>query len=140
MLALADLKDSTEKEVKQHLATEYKEEDDSYGTERNTEYPEHKIKEWLSDADILIAYESVGSWGCDSSSFFLLRKDSKLYEINGSHCSCYGFENQFNPQETTKEALLQRSFYMGGYDDEEEINKEKIKTYINNIKGDKDNG
>lgn len=39
--------------------------------------------------------------------FFLLREKStkKLFEVHGSHCSCYGFEWQFKPDATTLDYL-----------------------------------
>src|SRR5688572_23578212 len=35
-------------------------------------------------------------------------KDGVLYEVNGSHCSCNGLEDQWEPEETTVLALLSR--------------------------------
>ena len=32
-------------------------------------------------------------------------RDGKLYEVHGSHCSCYGLEDQWGPEETTVVAL-----------------------------------
>lgn len=71
-LFLADLADMTEEEIKRHLISEY-------GAPQVA----------LDKLDILIAYESVGRWGCDSSSFFLVQdKATKdLFEVHGSHCS-----------------------------------------------------
>jgi hypothetical protein len=40
--------------------------------------------------------------------FVLFLKDGKLYEVHGSHCSCYGLEDQWDPEETTEEAVLYR--------------------------------
>ena len=48
--------------------------------------------------------------------FVLFRKNGKLYEVNGSHCSCYGLgeesiggsESQWQPEETTIESLKHR--------------------------------
>lgn len=78
-----------------------------------------------------IAYESTGSWGCDSSSFFVFEKDGQLFENNASHCSCYGFENQWEPEPTTQEALLRRGYFsLGGYDNSPEENKAAIKKAI----------
>jgi hypothetical protein len=122
MLLLEDLKGMSEAEVKTHLVNEYEAE---LGI--------------VNDLEILIGYESVGSWGCDSSSFFLLRdKDGKLFEVHGSHCSCYGFEGQFTLEETTIEALKFRInesynhsvFYTGGYDDHEKENIQAATDYI----------
>jgi hypothetical protein len=122
MLLLEDLKDKNEAEVKLHLVNQY------------TADPN-----LLNDLEILIGYESVGDWGCDSSSFFLLRdKDGNLFEVHGSHCSCFGFENQFNLEETTVEALKFRInespyhsvFYTGGYDRDSNENIKSVTNYI----------
>ena len=87
--------------------------------------------------DILIAYESVGDYGCDSASFFLLeeRVTGDLYENHGSHCSCYGFEYQFKPEITTIEYLKSEkfSFTTGGYDDNVSENELKVNKYIKNM-------
>ena len=48
------------------------------------------------------------SYGLDYSygdAFVLLERDWKLYEVNASHSSCDGLEGQFQPEETTVEAL-----------------------------------
>ena len=44
----------------------------------------------------------------EGSAFVLFRRDGQLYEVNGSHCSCYGLENQWDPELTTVEALRHR--------------------------------
>ena len=31
-----------------------------------------------------------------------------MWEVNGAHCSCYGLEGQWEPEETTVEALRYR--------------------------------
>ena len=119
MLALEDLKDCNELEVKGHIAGTFSE----YGRP-NIELPD--------DMEILIAYESVGSWGCDSSNWFLFRSQGKLWENHGSHCSCYGFENQWGPEETSLEYLQSNKFglSLGGYDSDRDGNKELIHNYI----------
>jgi hypothetical protein len=38
----------------------------------------------------------------------LFHKDDKLYEVNGSHCSCYGLEGQFDPEEVLLIELVNR--------------------------------
>jgi hypothetical protein len=88
----------------------------------------------------LVAYESVGSYGCDSSSFFLFRRDEKLYEVHGSHCSCYGFEDQWKPGETSVVALKHRAkegrvFSAGGYDDNETENQRIVTEFVKKLRG-----
>ncbi len=132
---LEDLKDMDEKGVKLHLSKQYGEKE-YYEDEEKDENLFNQLKEY----DVLIAYESVGSWGCDSSSFFLLRKKSsgRLFEVNGSHCSCYGFENQFKPTPVNKIELKNRAkeeyglFYPGGYDNSPSNNISSIKHYVLN--------
>jgi len=104
-LYLEDLAGLPQSQVAEHISKEY-------------EVPLSEVNKYK----ILIAYESVGSWGCDSSSWFLLqdRKTGKIYETHGGHCSCYGFEGQFEPEETNLEYLNSDKFYFstGGYDDD----------------------
>ena len=60
----------------------------------------------ISKLDILCAAYDHESYSGDA--FVLFRKDGKLYEVNDSHCSCYGLQS-WEPEETTKQALLNRS-------------------------------
>lgn len=43
--------------------------------------------------------------------FVLFVEDNRLYEVHGSHCSCYGLEGQWEPEETLLEALQHRIQY-----------------------------
>lgn len=117
-LFLEDLSELNVQTLKQHLITEY-----------------DATSEMLQGAVFLIAYESVGSWGCDSSSFFLFKQKGKLYEVHGSHCSCYGFEGQWEPEETSVVALKERAlkghvFCAGGYDDNGTHNQKLVTDYV----------
>jgi hypothetical protein len=120
MLLLEDLKGMSEAEVKLHLVNEYEAEPGI-----------------VDDLEILIGYESVGDWGCDSSSYFLLKNkiSDELFEIHGSHCSCYGFENQFDLEPMTLEAIKLRSylFNTGGYDTESKENVDEAMEFINSM-------
>lgn len=62
----------------------------------------------LDGAELLLAWYGTGSY--DGSAFVLYKKDGKLYEVNGSHCSCHGLEEQWQPEETTWEALAMRKW------------------------------
>ena len=57
--------------------------------------------------------------------------------MHGSHCSCYGFEDQFRLEESDAEALKIRAsgrrhgfFTTGGYDDARDSNIDEAKKYI----------
>lgn len=44
----------------------------------------------------------------EGDAFVLFRKGEALYEVNAGHCSCYGLEGQWEPEETTIQALRHR--------------------------------
>lgn len=119
-LYLEDLSGCSEDEIKKHIVLSY-------------EADEKEVEKY----EILIAYESVGSWGCDSSSWFLLKEKTtgKLFETHGSHCSYYGFEGQFEPEETTVEYLQSDKFYFccGGYDVNSNENESSVKKYLSKL-------
>jgi len=60
----------------------------------------------LNDRNILFA--SYATEAYEGSAFVLFKRDKKLYEVNGSHCSCYGLEGQWEPEETSWDALAMR--------------------------------
>lgn len=119
-LFLEDLSGYTEQDVRNHIICDYT-----------------TTEQELNQYDILIAYESVGSWGCDSTSWFLFKhkETGELYENYGSHCSCHGFENQFSPEKTTLEYLKSDNFYFstGGYDSNSTNNRKKVDEFIAGI-------
>lgn len=122
LLALADLKGMKQDALRQHVKQSY-------------EYAGN-----LDHCTFWIAYESVGSWGRDSTSFFVFynEEDGKLYENHGSHCSCNGFERQWAPEETSIEYLTSDKFmfYSGGYDEDRDENEDAILGFIRKLKED----
>ena len=56
-----------------------------------------------TEDELLFASYGGGSYEGDATVVF--RKDGKLYEVSGSHCSCYGLEGQWEPEETSIAAL-----------------------------------
>lgn len=63
-------------------------------------------KSVLDGCNILLASYEYECYEGDA--FVLYEKEGKLFEVNGSHCSCYELEGQWKPEETTKEAILKR--------------------------------
>lgn len=62
--------------------------------------------------EILFADYSTGSY--EGSAFVVYRSedDGKLYQVNGGHCSCFGLEGQWDPEELKDLAELElRKFY-----------------------------
>lgn len=68
-------------------------------------------EETLEGCRILFAaYENESYEGY---AMVIFSKDGKLYEVNGSHCSCNGLEGQWEPEETSLEALKIRNYSYG---------------------------
>lgn len=67
----------------------------------------------VKDIDILFASYEQGDY--EGSAFVLFSQNGKLYEVNGSHCSCYGLEGQWSPEETSVEEILYRMEHGKGY-------------------------
>lgn len=89
---------------KEFEATECPIPNKEYWLEKKTKM-EQKLKEW-EGINILFASYSYANYSGDA--FVLFEKEGKLFEVNGGHCSCYGLEGQFEPEETTLEALRHR--------------------------------
>lgn len=83
----------------------------------------------LDGAKIYLAWYGYGSY-CGSS-LVIFEKDGKLYEVNGSHCSCNGLEGQWQPEETSWGALAMRSCdsYCDSGKEAQEALEELIKEY-----------
>ena len=122
VLALEDFSGMSEKEIKEKIAQDF-----------------DIAEEHLRDAEIMIAYMSEGSWGCDSDAFIVFRKDGVLYEAHGSHCSCFGFEGQWEPGPIESiEAVLKRSDWAlagGSYDSDQKGNAAKIRDALDRLGG-----
>ena len=73
-------------------------------------------KEDVKDREIVFAFYEQGSY--DGSAQVLIYRKKKLYEISSSHCSCYGLEGTWAPQEVTWEQLAMRKF--GYYPEDKE--------------------
>ncbi len=58
------------------------------------------------NANILFANYIAENY--EGNAFVLLQINEKLYEVNASHCSCYGLEGQWDLEETSVEALEHR--------------------------------
>jgi hypothetical protein len=58
--------------------------------------------------DVHILFAAYFIDGYDGSAYVLYEKDGKLYDVTGSHCSCYGLENQFDPEECELRVLRDR--------------------------------
>lgn len=57
------------------------------------------------DADVNILFAAYRYEDYYGSAYAIFEKDGKIYDVVGSHCSCYGLEGQWEPNETTAEAI-----------------------------------
>ncbi len=64
------------------------------------------MKEEMKNCNILFAWYGQGDY--DGSAFVLFERNGKLYEVNAGHCSCYGLEDQWDPELTSVSALKYR--------------------------------
>lgn len=84
------------------------------------EYPPYVVSDGFpSDSQILFA--SYADGGYDGDATVVFERDGKLFEVNGSHCSCYGLEDQWIPEETSWEAMALRPrdrYVLSQHDDE----------------------
>lgn len=54
-----------------------------------------------------VYYASYTNEDYSGDSWVVYRNNGKYYTVDGGHCSCYGLEGQFDPEEyETKELLL----------------------------------
>jgi hypothetical protein len=71
----------------------------------------------LVGTEILLASYSYEDYS--GSAYVLFRRDGKLFEVFGGHCSCYGLEDQWEPEEVPLVILLKRieddSSYFGEF-------------------------
>ena len=80
---------------------------------------EQEFQVKLEDSiEILFAFYDYESYEGDA--YVLFRQHDKLYEVYGGHCSCYGLEGQWSPEDTTIEFLKTspKFSYMMGPEDQ----------------------
>lgn len=75
-----------------------------------TVYNSSDLEEFLNrdykDINIILATYEVD--GYDGYAYVLFERNGNLYEAHGSHCSCYGLEDQWSPDEVNIKELEHR--------------------------------
>lgn len=68
--------------------------------------------------ELVPIYGTYNSYGYEEDASFLLINPvtGKFYEIHGGHCSCYGFEGQFVPEECPIEYLAKGKKWAEAYE------------------------
>ena len=85
-----------------HLDIDEVREDDRYKKTFNS------IMEDLNGANIVVALYDNENY--DGNAIVLYEKNDELFIVEGSHCSCYGLEDQWLPARYSYQALEKRSF------------------------------
>ena len=88
----------------------------NFGVEPTHRYLGNADYKEIMETDILFAFYEYEDWS--GNAFVLFHRGNKLFEVNGSHCSCYGLEDQWAPEETTLESLALRFKEYHGYSSE----------------------
>lgn len=58
--------------------------------------------------DEAVLFASYGGGSYEGDALVIFERAGQLFEVSGSHCSCYGLEGQWNPSETDRAALALR--------------------------------
>jgi hypothetical protein len=72
------------------------------------DFAAEEIEDFPTDEEIIIADYTYEDYS--GAAFVLYEQDGKLFEVNGSHCSCHGLEGQWDPEETSIGALKLRKW------------------------------
>lgn len=79
-----------------------------------------------------ILFASYGEDNYSGDAWVLFEENGKLFEVNGSHCSCYGLEGQWEAEEVVLPELENRltkgTFGQDNYSDNEFANE--LKTFL----------
>ena len=90
------------------------------------------VENFQTSDDVNILFASYGMGNYEGDAFVLVEKDGNLYEVHGSHCSCFGLEGQFDLEETTLKELEYR-LKNGSFGEESysgNVFKNELKTFI----------
>lgn len=80
---------------------------DSVIREFNDKFSDEPLKTGdYEDINILFASYSYENYSGDA--WVLFEKNEELFEVNGSHCSCYGLEEQWEPEKVELKELYNR--------------------------------
>jgi len=63
----------------------------------------------LTDTQVVLAEYTYEDYS-GSAWVVFVGTDGVLYEVNGGHCSCFGLEDQWEPEATSAEAILARPY------------------------------
>lgn len=62
----------------------------------------------IEESGLMILFASYDNGSYSGAAFVLVMRDGLLFEVNGSHCSCHGLEDQWDEEETDVASLRHR--------------------------------
>jgi hypothetical protein len=68
------------------------------------------------DPDVAIVVAAYEYEDYSGAAFVVFLQGNRLWEVTGSHCSCYGLEGQWNPEEASLRELTRRPSFLGGWE------------------------
>jgi hypothetical protein len=134
MLALEDYEGQSEMEVIRDIVQQYSDSTRDYRKDKENLHNMNETALIMQNYNVLVAYENAE--GYESSSWFLFKhkETGTLMEMSGSHCSCYGFEGQFELEPTTLEYLKSDKFnHFYGYKNLSYVSATKLKQFISEL-------
>lgn len=90
-------------------------------------------EEDLKGVKLIFGYYTYEDYSGDA--YVVFERDGKLWEVSGGHCSCYGLDGQWEPEETLVEAIEKRydngyGYGRGAHKDELQVALEKWKKNV----------
>lgn len=76
------------------------------GNRWNDEIPRVVREDFPKEEEILLAGYYYRDY--EGSAYVLFERDGRLFEVEAGHCSCYGLEGSWEPDETTWKQLQDR--------------------------------
>jgi hypothetical protein len=86
----------------------------------------------ILDIDLIVAWYRYEDYSGSAFVVYRDRRDGKIYEVHGGHCSCNGLEGQWEPEEALVVELLRRPHYVW----EEDVDARIREALIDNLGGD----
>jgi hypothetical protein len=103
---------------------------------KDNEYYREKRKRMESalteTRNVNILFASYGTDNYCGGAFVLFESNGVLYEVNGSHCSCFGLEGQWEPEVVSLEELKHRleKGTFGSDDYCDNVFKDELKSFL----------
>lgn len=76
-----------------------------HGTVYGNDLDKRKVAELYPKPEIVL-YAEYGGGSYDGDAVVVYFDKGKFYTVEGGHCSCYGLEDQWNPEEYDPETFL----------------------------------